>query len=319
MMKGLISIIVPVYNVEKYLHKCIDSIIGQTYKNLEILLIDDGSTDRSGIICDDYSAKDSRIKVIHKENGGQASARNLALTIAKGEYIGFVDSDDWIEPDMYEILYNAIIDNNADISMCGRNNISESSGLAKPFFSYPIGFSLSNSEAIKRFLLFDGIDSAGWDKLFKRKIAINHRFPLGLISEDLLYIYKCIKEAEKIYHVGIPLYNYLQRNNSTSRSKYSKKTNGLYIYPKEIREDVIKKYPKLKKEADYYMFFEHFVFYRILDSSDVNIKDNTEKTSFKYLLDMLLNPYLDMKTKSKFVLFRLNMYRVVRKSKKMLK
>ena len=118
-----ISVIVPVYNVEKYLRKCIESILNQTFREFELILVDDGSTDSSGKICDEYALKDSRIKVIHKENGGASSARNAGLDVAKGEYIGFVDSDDWIEMDMYGELYRLIKENNTDISVCGINNI----------------------------------------------------------------------------------------------------------------------------------------------------------------------------------------------------
>lgn len=117
-MKELISIIVPVYNVEQYLDDCLISIINQTYKNLEIILIDDGSTDKSGKICDEYAKKDSRIIVIHKENGGVSSARNAGLRIAKGAYIGFVDPDDWIAEDMYEVLYSNAKKYDADVSVC---------------------------------------------------------------------------------------------------------------------------------------------------------------------------------------------------------
>ena len=117
-MKELISIIVPVYNVEQYLDDCLISIINQTYKNIEIILIDDGSTDKSGKICDEYAKKDSRIIVIHKENGGVSSARNAGLRIAKGAYIGFVDPDDWIAEDMYEVLYSNAKKYDADVSVC---------------------------------------------------------------------------------------------------------------------------------------------------------------------------------------------------------
>ena len=116
----LISVIIPIYNVEKFLSFCIDSIVNQTYKNLEIILVDDGSTDNSGKICDEYALKDNRIKVMHKQNGGVSSARNVGLNIAKGKYIGFVDSDDYVENDMFEILHNLIIKNNVDISCCNK-------------------------------------------------------------------------------------------------------------------------------------------------------------------------------------------------------
>jgi glycosyltransferase involved in cell wall biosynthesis len=118
----LISIITPVYNVEQYLPQCIESVINQTFQNWELLLIDDGSTDRSGIICDEYALKDERIRVLHKENSGQSDSRNMALLLAKAELIGFVDSDDWLEPDMYAMLYRTLINCQADIAICGNLN-----------------------------------------------------------------------------------------------------------------------------------------------------------------------------------------------------
>lgn len=313
MVNGLISVIVPVYNVEKYLHKCIESIIRQTYTNLEILLIDDGSTDSSGIICDCYAEKDMRIKVFHKENGGQASARNFALEIAKGEFIGFVDSDDWIEPEMYQRLYEAIVANNVDISMCGRANISETGKVLNNVFTFKDGFSMSSSEAIKRFLLLDGIDSASWDKLFKREIAVKHRYPLGLICEDIPYVYNCIKSAKRIYHVGESFYNYLQRNNSTSRSRFLSRSKGLFVYPKEICEDISNNFPNLKLEADYYMFYEHCAYYRLLYKSNKSIKENSAPISLLYLKRVLFNPYLDKHSKIAFVLFKFRVYRILQK------
>lgn len=123
--KPKISIIVPVYKAEPYLKKCIDSILNQTFKDFELILVDDGSPDRCGEICDEYALKDSRIKIIHKENGGQSSARNVGLDIAQGEYIGFVDSDDWIEPDMYKKLFKVLKNDNVDMAICNINSIKD--------------------------------------------------------------------------------------------------------------------------------------------------------------------------------------------------
>jgi glycosyltransferase involved in cell wall biosynthesis len=114
-----ISIIVPVYDVEKYLKKCVDSILNQTFKDFELILVDDGSPDNSGAICDQYAEKDSRVRVIHKENGGLSDARNAGIEVARGKYLGFVDSDDFVNEDMYKQLYTSIIENNADLSICG--------------------------------------------------------------------------------------------------------------------------------------------------------------------------------------------------------
>ena len=142
----LISIIIPVYNVEQYLSRCIDSVINQTYKNLEIILIDDGSTDDSGEICDEYALKDNRIKVMHKQNGGVSSARNEGLDISKGNYIGFIDSDDFIEKDMYEFLYDLLTKNNCDISCCNKFIFKDNKFIASK--SFPKGNVLSFNEVL---------------------------------------------------------------------------------------------------------------------------------------------------------------------------
>ena len=135
-MENLISVIVPVYNIEAYLRKCIDSILAQTYTNLEIILVDDGSTDNSGEICNEYAAKDARIRVIHKGNGGLSSARNTGIDIATGKYIGFVDSDDYLAPDMYEKLLGAIVNNHADISVCNVHHVDENEELISSTFLF---------------------------------------------------------------------------------------------------------------------------------------------------------------------------------------
>ena len=145
-MENLISIIVPVYNVENYLRKCVDSIINQSYKNLEIILVDDGSTDSSGKICDEYSLKDSRIKVIHKKNGGLSDARNAGMEIASGDFWGFVDSDDYIDSDMYSVLLENLLGAEADLSACGR--IFTYDGKEIPEYSENNPVTLSGREAV---------------------------------------------------------------------------------------------------------------------------------------------------------------------------
>ena len=167
-MSKLISVIVPVYNVEKYLEKCVSSIVNQTYKNLEIMLVDDGSTDSSGKMCDEFAKKDDRIKVIHKPNGGLSDARNSALKIAKGDYIGFVDSDDYIADDMFETLCDLMEDNNSDISIVSfyeiYNNkligVRDSKELEN----------MTKLEAMKELLIDSKIQSYAWNKLFKREL-----------------------------------------------------------------------------------------------------------------------------------------------------
>ena len=206
----MISVIVPVYNVEKYLKTCLDSIIAQTESDLEILLIDDGSSDDSGKICDEYSIKDQRIRVFHTDNRGVSAARNLGLLESKGDYIGFVDSDDWIEPTMYEEMLSAIHRTNADVCVCSFikeftdrteivNNIKDKSYTRKealraialgPFYSYV------------------------WNKLVSKDLCKDVLFPEGQIYEDLTVTYKYFLNSHKTISVSTPLYHYRMREGS---------------------------------------------------------------------------------------------------------
>ena len=204
----LISVIVPVYNTEKYLHRCVDSIINQTYQNLEIILVDDGSTDSSGCICDEYAKKDERIKVIHKENAGQGVARNIALEYASGEYVGFVDSDDWIDPRMYQTLYTYAVKDQSDIVVCGRYLYWDDRE-KQPMFHLANPVVYSGREALVRLLIYDGIDSALCDKLCKKSLFKNICFPLErYICEDVDVVYKLLERAKQITHCGEGLYYY---------------------------------------------------------------------------------------------------------------
>ena len=208
--KQLISVIVPVYNVEKYLRQCLNSVVGQTYKNLEIIVVDDGSTDGSGTICDEYT-KDKRIKVFHTENKGLSAARNLGLDHATGDWIGFVDSDDWIEPDMYEVLLNKAIETGADVVECGfyreyKKTIEESHRNNRIFDS---------SQSIES-LLRGEISNAVWNKLWKNNCYINIRFPLERIHEDVATIYKVFLESKRICTAPVCKYHYIKREGSIS-------------------------------------------------------------------------------------------------------
>ncbi|MDD3341522.1 MAG: glycosyltransferase family 2 protein [Bacilli bacterium] len=216
----LISIVVPIYNVEKYLRKCLESIINQTYKNLEIILVDDGSPDKCGEICDDFEKIDKRIKVIHKKNGGLSDARNCGLEIAIGKYMCFIDSDDYIELDMVEKLYKAICKENADISICGmmieyedgrKINKTKKNNYKK------IMDKMSGLKMLNSFYLFD---MATCDKMFKTELFGNDiRYPIGKKSEDFYTTYKLFFKANKSIYIPEALYHYYQRENSISRNK----------------------------------------------------------------------------------------------------
>lgn len=244
-MNELISIIVPVYNVEKYLSKCIESIINQTYKNLEIILVDDGSPDNCGKICDEYARKDKRIKVLHKENGGQGSARNLGLDNSTGEYIAFVDSDDWIELDMYERMYKEIKNSNSDIAICGIYNVTRIKTIQSSVCEDVL--ILNNQELMRDYFTTTNIHSVPWNKLYNKKLWANLRFPENKYREDAFICYKVLSMAEKAVHIAKAKYFYLVRDGSSEHQKFSEKN----LVSNELLDDeyefVKQNYPELKK------------------------------------------------------------------------
>lgn len=217
-VKPLISIVVPIYNVEKYLRTCIDSILVQTYKNLEIILVDDGSPDRCGVICDEYKEKDQRIMVIHQKNRGLSCARNAGIDIAQGQYIGFVDSDDTIDPQMFEILLNNIQSYDARISICGRKIVDEEGNVSNEKYARQKQMVLDGKSAIIEMNSHMSFDMAAWDKLYDIELWKDIRYPEGKLSEDFFVIYKLLDKAQKVVWTPKPLYRYLLRNNSISRN-----------------------------------------------------------------------------------------------------
>lgn len=237
-----ISIVVPIYNVEKYLKKCVESILNQTYKNFELILVDDGSPDRCGEICEDFAKKDLRIRVIHKENGGLSSARNAGIDVAKGEYIGFVDSDDYIEPFMYEKLVNAVVKDNCLLSVCSVKYVFEDgSAVTKENSEESQVFDFNR--AILEMNTYRLFDMGAWSKLYHRDLFKEIRFPVGKLSEDFYIMYKIFDIAQRVSYVADPCYNYLQRTNSISRNT---KINHDFEYAaKEQMEYLDKNHPEL--------------------------------------------------------------------------
>lgn len=208
----LISVIVPVYKVELYLRRCVDSILNQTYNKLEIILVDDGSPDNCGKICDEYECRDSRVIVIHKKNGGLSDARNVGLDNASGSYIVFVDSDDYIDKTMIEVLYNDMIKNNSDISVCDFVFFNENQ---KKYNSYSEGCLVADvSKYDQLFNEYRLVTTVQWNKLFKKNIFDNLRFPKGKINEDEFIICSELEKAKRVSYNLKPLYFYYQRLDS---------------------------------------------------------------------------------------------------------
>lgn len=213
-MEALITIIVPIYNVSEYLKECLDSILGQTYKNIEIILVDDGSTDNSGQICDDYEKKDNRVVVIHKENGGVSSARNEGLLNSHGDYIGFVDPDDYVDKHIFYSLYNLLMNNNADISVCNY----ETFGLDNENIGKTKDGLLNQTEAMEMLIKDDEMTSYLWNKLFKAKLFSKVRFEEKCRYEDLRIMHKLFLQAKLIVTTSDVLYYYRLRRGSITNS-----------------------------------------------------------------------------------------------------
>lgn len=221
-MKPLISIIVPVYNVEKYVNQCIDSILNQTYLALEVILVDDGSLDHSGALCDRYALKDSRVKVIHKINGGLSSARNAGLDMATGTYIGFVDSDDWIAPSMYEELVHLLQLHEADVAQCGFSLINEKGTVTRKI-NYGNKFYANPKEIEEAFYITDGLSSVAWNKLYKAEIIEGLRFKVGKNNEDLFFLCDVLPRINSIVSTDVSYYYYLQRKESIMGAEFTEK------------------------------------------------------------------------------------------------
>lgn len=229
-MNCKISIIVPVYKVEKYLENCIRSILNQTFKDFELILVDDGSPDKCGLICDKYTKEDSRIKVIHKENEGLSSARNSGIEIARGEYITFVDSDDYINKFMYEIMYNTADKSKSDIVICDYKNVYHYEVNASIIVNYQNKVeNLTNIQVLNRLYEADCITYiVAWNKLYKRELFEGIRYDKGRTHEDEFIIHKLLYRSNIITYIPEKLYYYMQRSDSImAKRNYRNKLDKL--------------------------------------------------------------------------------------------
>lgn len=244
-MDKLISVIVPIFNVEKYLEKSVNSIINQTYKNIEIILVDDESPDNCGKICDEYSKKDNRIKVIHKKNGGLSDARNAGVKIAEGEYILFIDSDDWIENNMIEILYKNIKRYDADISICEFQEESTEGTILKSKTENKEIKVFNREEALYELILQDNITNHAWNKLYKKKLFEGIKYPKGKLMEDIGTTYRLFEKSNKIVYQNINLYHYIQRSTSILGNITEKRINDQEEAVFLRNEYLLNKYPNM--------------------------------------------------------------------------
>lgn len=293
MINPIVSVIVPVYKVEQYLPKCVDSIINQTLQEIEIILVDDGSPDQCGKMCDTYASQDDRIVVIHKENGGLSSARNAGIAIAKADLVCFVDSDDFIESDMVEFLYKNLLKEDADISVCGifdhyegKTNITNDR----------LGYSVCNrAEAVKHELI--NVPVSAVNKLYKKTLFNEVLFPVGKLYEDAHTTIPLILRTSKVVFDLKPKYHYIHREQSITTEKYRPGVLSLIEANRNNMELVLSIYPNYIKETEYRYYW---ACYRILEcmllSEPLNNEAKEKKKEITRLLrkntiKVINNPY----------------------------
>ena len=248
----MISVIVPIYKVEQLLERCIESVLSQDYENFELILVDDGSPDRCGTICDKYFEKDNRIKVIHKENGGLSDARNAGLAIAEGEYIAFIDSDDWVAPDYLSCMLDLMNSTEADICECEILRTSSDEKMALESSLYSECFDVENA---LRELICDGVfHQYVWNKLYKRECIGDNLFPVGKLNEDEFWTYRVFGNADKIVKTDKVLYYYFQREGSIMGTKYNLRRLDALEAKKERQDYICCHYPELKEIAKVNLF-----------------------------------------------------------------
>lgn len=316
----MLSVIVPVYNVEAYLPRCVDSILAQSYSNLEVILVDDGAKDASGAICDAYAVKDPRVKVIHKANGGLSSARNAGLEIASGEYIAFVDSDDWIEPDAYSHLLEVMKKYEVRLVCGGRYDVDGGTGEKTVGLCPSKEETVSGEELAGRIFLWDGCDSSACDKLYHRSVLENFRYPEGKVCEDVPVTYKIVLAAGQAAMSDRPFYNYYHRPGSISMGfaitektfHFSQHTEDIYPY---IREH----HPAIENQARYLRVRSLSHILLLLEQAESKVRQqfaeqyrHARKELKRHTFFILKSPYFGKKEKITDLLLNLGLYRLLR-------
>lgn len=293
----LISIIIPVYNVEKYLANCLESVISQTYNNIEIIIVNDGSTDTSQSIINEYSKKDPRIKKFIKENGGLSDARNYGLDKANGAYVTFIDSDDSITNDYVEYLYNLIKINDAQMSIASIKVVAN-----KKEVDYGLGYKntiLSQKETLRRMVAEEGYTVGAWAKLYKKSLFDNIRYPKGDIFEEIATTYKLVLLCDDIPYGNKAIYNYYKRKGSIINSEYNPKKLLRIKYSNMMGETILNKYNDLYIPVESYILDSYFYVYRLMLDTKLSEEDKETKKKIKEYLKKHKNEVLHNKFKNR--------------------
>ena len=307
----LLSIIVPIYNIMDCLPRCVRSICHQTYENLEIILVDDGSTDGTGALCDQLAKEDDRIKVLHKENGGSSSARNMGIEASKGAYIGFVDSDDYIEPEMYETLFQQIQKTGMQIAQVARHEIAEDGTELPPVcFAANTDYAYSAEEFLRELLMHRG-DCSFCTKLIDRALFQEHRFPIGVLNEDFNLLVHMLQHTSGVASSPRQMYDVYYRTGSNTRKKSKEDFSRVYVDCVDnahmVYDLVQENYPNLVPVAFRFNVFQRLEYLLHIPISQMT-KDNHPYRDIvvymrKHLLQALGNQYLTNKNKAYTILF----------------
>lgn len=290
---AVVSIIVPVYNVEKYLNKCVDSILGQTFEAFELILVNDGSTDASPSICRDYAGKDERVHYISQENMGPGRARNVGIAAAEGKYILFVDSDDYIAVNMVEILYRNITASDADLATCGLYNVYQNRCI--PQYEGTEQFVCDTAEAFGLLLIGEKIPGSSCNKLIKTEILKDIGYPEGIVYEDVEFHTELMQTVRSVHVDTTPLYYYVHRENSITTRKFdSDAMMFIYAYEDTLRV-VEQKYPAILPEARFKLIWAYFAILDRMLQEDRYWKIREYKQVRQYLkrntIRIMRNPY----------------------------
>lgn len=301
----MITVIVPVYNVQKYLERCVKSLLKQKYKDLEIILVDDGSTDLSGKMCDEYAERYSQIRVIHKENGGLSSARNAGIEQAKGEFLSFIDSDDWVSEEYFSYLYTLMQQNEADISECDFKYIDDGGKLYNSPHDNGECIVYTAKQAIKNLLLGNYIVTSATGKLYRRELFFQLRYPEGEIYEDISVTYEAILRSKKVAFGCRAHYYYYLRSGSISNSAFSPKRMEAMQHLQYAVGKVNETYPDMKRETQVALFRMAFAIWGEIEPSTDNkvylkemqrcVKESrmsvicSPKTSFKWKIKAIIS------------------------------